>query len=53
MIQQKVINGFDTYNLYQYWFTYIMFNPRYKYVNNTLLKRYVVKKYLKTLRLKG
>lgn len=53
MIQRKVINGYDVYNLYQYYFNLIMFNRRYRYVSNHLLKRYVVKKYLNSLNLRG
>lgn len=49
MIQQKVINGFNAFNLYMYYYSLIMLNKRYKYISNKLLKRYVVFKYLTTL----
>ena len=49
LLKRKVLKGYDLYNLYQYLFSLIMFNHRYKYINNRLLKRYVIYKYLKAL----
>lgn len=50
MIQRKVINGYDCFNLYIYFYSMIMFDSRYRFVNNTLLKRYVAYLYVKQLR---
>ena len=52
-MQKKVINGYDCFNLYIYFYSMIMFDSRYKYISNRLLKKYVVKKYLQSLRLRG
>ena len=39
--------GYHLYNTYTGIFGQIMFNPRYQYVNNRLLKRYVAYIYTK------
>lgn len=52
MIPKRIYKGYDLYNLYQYLFSTIMFNSRYKYVNNKLLKRYMLSIYLKTIGVK-
>jgi hypothetical protein len=52
VIKRRICKGYDLYNLYQYLFSSIMFNSRYKYVNNKLLKRYMLSIYLKTIGVK-
>ena len=52
MIKRRIYKGYDLYSLYQYLFSNIMFNSRYKYVNNKLLKRYMLSIYLKTIGVK-
>lgn len=52
MIKRRIYKGYDLYNLYQYLFSSIMFNNRYKYVSNKLLKRYMLSIYLKTIGVK-
>lgn len=41
--------GYHLYNTYTSIFGQIMFNPRYRYVNNKLLKRYVTYIYVKSV----
>ena len=49
MLVARKYKGYDLYNLYQYLFVLIMFDYRYKYVSNKLLKRYVIYKYLRQI----
>lgn len=46
-LKVKIKNGYNLYYLYQYLFDTIMFNPRYKNVNNKLLKKYITHCYIK------
>lgn len=45
----KIINGYNIFNLYIYWYSNIMFNPRYKYVSIRLKKKIIVHKYLTSI----
>ena len=50
MIKPKIYKGYNLFNLYNYFYSMIMFSPRYRFVNNTLLKKYVAYLYVKQLR---
>lgn len=49
MLVARKYKGYDLYLLYHYFFHQIMFDYRYKYVSNKLLKRYVIYKYLRQI----
>lgn len=50
MLKPKIYKGYNLFNLYIYFYSMIMFSPRYRFVNNTLLKKYVAYLYVKQLR---
>lgn len=50
MIKPKIYKGYNLFNLYNYFYSMIMFSSRYRFVNNTLLKRYVAYLYVKQLK---
>ena len=50
MLETKVINGYNLYNLYSYLFSKYMFDSKYKYVTHRLLKKYIAHLYVKALR---
>ena len=48
-LEVRIKSGYNLYYLYKYLFDNIMFDPRYKNINNKLLKRYIAHCYVKLI----
>lgn len=46
-LQYKIYRGYHLYNTYTSIYGHIMFNPRYRNINNNLLRRYIALQYVR------